>query len=183
GAKGIRMSDDRRPTEDEGATAVAALPPVAADPEFRERLQRRFVEGDFVARRPRGRLAWIVVPLALAAGALFVAVRRLPDLRRTVLVAGAGAGEVTTDGATAPVDAIGTLAEHIRAGALVTTSPTAEVTLAVGRAWLLVVTPGSQVRLPSAAGDGGTPVRAHVEAGEIRITTGARFRGRTVQVE
>jgi len=174
--------DDEQLTADERRVreSLGRLPPVGADPAFRERLRRRFVSGGIgPARSPR---RWIAAALAASLAAAIGASLAVGNRGATWKVtATSGAGVVTIDGR--PFDLARVPDVTVAAGARVTTDAQAELLIQSADTMTLVVTPATTVRLPATPGRWfGRRVGATLERGELRGLTGRRFAGATLDI-
>ena len=185
-----RMNDPQAmlPGEDErrAAERVRALPRAQADPEFRARLAADFASGAIerapaaarVHRLPWHRREMTRWTLAAAAAAVLVAaalaLNQGPDWR---VVSARGRGLASIDGREIALgDA--NFGRLLRPGALLALPEGGELTLEAGDVMMLAVDPGSVVTLPTTPGRWfGRRVRARVDSGEMRVTTGAAFHG------
>ena len=167
--------------------------PPAADPEFRARLRRQFVHGDFEVRpgrpgeelrRPPRRQGWLLGPTlrwAAAAAAVVVlavggyALNRGP---RWTLIEASGVGVALIDGLPVPMNHVEDLRRRLRPGVRVRVPEGSRLVLASPGQIGLVATPGTDFTLPGSAGRWvGREVQGEVRSGILRLTTGPGFLG------
>jgi hypothetical protein len=180
--------------EKELANELHELPGTPADPEFRERLRRNFVSGAVGAPRHgqgghrRPTTGWLR-GLGLAAAAVALLAIGLSLLRpRTEAEAprwsthasGAQASRIRIGDRvlTLPADTR-EFAAALDAGIAFTIEDTLTLDLVLGRLMSVQVTPGTSVRLP-ARSPGTQSLAGDLLAGEIRVSTGPDFAGRTL---
>lgn len=177
-----REDDDLTLEERQVRDALRALPPVAADPRFRERLRREFRSGGIGTRRRTSWRRWALAAsvLLMTVGAAVLANRGAP----WTLVSTSGGGVVQIDGRAIDVEDGVSLAAALAPGVLVATDAQAELLLASEGTIALVVTPGTTVRLPSVPGRWFLrTVHASLEQGELRGRTDRRFEGARLRVD
>lgn len=168
---------------------IRNLPPVAADPAFREKLHERFVSGRLVpsARAQRGGrrtpywVRWAAIPAAAAAVVALVfflnrdagwSIQPMSE-RGAIRVAGQ------------PVDASvrGALARRLKPGVAVETGDDGHVELLADGVLLVEVMPASALTVPNARRSAGHDALAFgVTRGEVRLMTGPRFAGSDLEV-
>jgi len=171
--------------------AVRALPAAEPDPEFRARLRDEFVAGRFEPAAVRTlRLPWHRRPmthwtLATAAAVTIVAGGlALNQGAAWHAISAHGAGTVIVDGRPVEFSADTDLDALFRPGTRIVMPDDADVTLRSGDAMLAVITPGSDVTVPSLPGRwfARTGI-GEVRSGELRLSTGAGFRGATLGLQ
>jgi ferric-dicitrate binding protein FerR (iron transport regulator) len=177
------------PAEHRARAAVRSLGQAAPDPDFRARLRRAFVSGAIEPPMRRGTplpiwghpsFRWVVAPVAAAA--LFAVASLLNQGPEWSLRAAEGTGEVVVGGRRMPI-ADGALAGHLRPGARVRVPESGSIELMSAGMLALQITPGSEVTLPAVPGRWwGRAVRSELAGGEIRLTSGPRFRGARLEV-
>jgi len=198
------MNDDRDltpdPAERELAAEIRSLGDPRPDADFRARLRAGFVAGDLDAlqpaaeaappaadapsaaapRRRRGRrLLWGAVPVALAA-VLAVALLGGSAAWRTTSVRGDGL--VAVGDAAAPAADAAAVAALLAGGGRVRLEGDAAVDLLWQDVVAVALQPGTQMVLPAAGGDRDRPIELAVDAGQVSLTTGPRFHGRTLRI-
>jgi hypothetical protein len=172
--------DDMTPEERRARAALQGLPVEAADAAFRARMRARFV-GDqtrAVEATPRqGSRRWwlLAASIAIVAAVSALALTRAEPWR---FVASQGGGFVTIDGDRVPITEVSRLAGRLVGGVRVETDADAELQLQGADAVVLVVTPGTEVQLPSVPGRWlSRRSQGAVTRGEVRGTTGPTFAG------
>jgi ferric-dicitrate binding protein FerR (iron transport regulator) len=196
-----REHNDLTPEEERARRAVRELPPVAADPAFRERLKADFVSGRLVeasdhpthpgdgtrhpGRAPRRfgptpRRAWrVIVPVVAAVLAIFL-FNRGPALELADVT---GTGTITVDGRGFESTDRSGLERAIRPGS--------RIELAEGVAIEVLYEDTAVYQIVSAATTlPGAPRRwlgrsseCRLERGELQVLTGSRFRGAGLRIE
>ena len=175
------------PDEESAREAVRALAPPRADAAYRARLSRAFASGtigrDAVRAAParlpvrrRVAFAWAAIPVAAAAALMVVGtLNRGPAWE---LVSSRGTGPMTIDGAPVSMERAAGLERRLRPGARLVLPADGELEIALAGQLVMQVLPGTEVTLPASAGRWiGRDVHAAIAGGELRITTGERFRG------
>jgi hypothetical protein len=182
----------QKPEDQDVARAIRELPGVDADPAFRDRMRREFVEGRIeerpagagrmVAPARRGRwLAWAIPALAVAAVFVVIAINRAPSPR---VIATLGAGSVRIDGESFPLADRAAWEDRIRPGARVETTPDATVDIRVDGLVTYEIAGGTRLTIPRSPGRWfNSAVACSVSVGELRILTTADFHGRTLRVD
>jgi len=186
-------AEPRTPAEARARDAVRALPPPAADAAFRARLKADFVAGSIA---PPVRAATIVplrsaftwrrafVPLAAAAAAVLVIAGVLNRGAPWHLMAVAGDGVAVVDGVPVPLGHADELARRLVPGARVRVPETATVELASMGTLAIQLTPGTDLTVPAVPGRWwARRVAAEIRSGEIRVTSGRRFKGARLAIE
>lgn len=168
-----------RPDEREQArAAIRGLSSPAADPGFRERLGRRFTEGDLPpAKRPRAPrvLPWLAAAamLAVVLAAFLLFAERGP---RWQVAGPAAEGTVEVDGVVIP--RVQLVERALPPGTRIRVSAAPDVELVLPGAVTLQITPGTEMTLPGLTR---SLVRrglaSEFVSGEARVTTGAGFAG------
>lgn len=178
------------PEQERARAAVRTLATAPPDPAYRSRLRHAFVNGSFVALQPAGRrsparlaaLRWAALPLAAAAALAAVSIlNQGPPL---TLRARVGEGVVVVDGVPVPMADAAQLAQRLRPGARVRVPDGVRIELVSEGQLAIQLAGGADVALPAAPGRWfRRTARAEVRAGELRITTGARFHGARLEIE
>jgi ferric-dicitrate binding protein FerR (iron transport regulator) len=174
--------------------ALAALPAPEADPVFRERLRDAFVSGVIAERagtraravRERGRFSfprlWIPVAAAAAVAAT-LAIGLLNQGPRWRVDSVRGTGVARIDGRTVRLSDREALARRIRPGVSVRLPEGAELNLVAERSIAMLVTPGTDMTVPSAPPRWfGRHTDVTVRHGIVRFTTGREFHGARLTV-
>ncbi|HYM80359.1 MAG TPA: FecR domain-containing protein [Candidatus Limnocylindria bacterium] len=184
-----RLDTPLTAAESRARGAVQSLRRPQADRAFRERLERDFTTGQVAARRTlvllaRPAVSWAWWALAPAAAALAIAIgiaNRGPAWR---VVETRGEGMVIVEGRPVPVQHLAGRAKGLAPGARITLTGTTEIEIASQGQLVVQITPGSEITLPRPPGRwfGRTGTGA-VWKGEIRVTTGPRFRGASLALE
>ncbi len=185
-----RLSKEEKRASD----AVRSLASPPAEAAYRARLKQEFESGALaragaragpsrlpipIYRRPV--LRWAALPVAAAAALL--AVSTLNQGPRWELVSSRGEGVAVIDGVPVSIARTADLARLLKPGARLRLPADAELEVAIRGQMVMQVTPGTEVTLPAAAGRWfGRNPHAHVAHGELRITTGAGFRGARLEV-
>ena len=185
------MSDSRDETigevERRASEQVRALPSAAADPDFRARLAADFASGelDRAPRRARVTLLpwhrremtrWTLA--AAAAAVLVVGTLALNQGPRWHLISRHGQGLATIGGRDVALGDEARLSGMLRPGAQLVMPADGGVMLQAGDELMLSIDPGSVVTLPAAPGRWfARRVQGRVDAGTMRVTTGAAFHG------
>ena len=163
------------PEERRVRDALRGLPAAPADPAFRARMRAGFVAGRASAPAGRSRRWWLLAASILVVGGSVVTLTRPQPWR---IVAGPGTGFVTIDGERVALAGVSRLAGRLVGGVHVVTDAESELQLQAADAAVLVVTAGSDVRLPSVPGRWfGRSGEGAVARGELRGTTGPAFAG------
>ena len=171
------MSGLRPDLREEVRAAIRGLSSPAADPGFRERLGRRFAEGDLPpAQRPRAPrvLPWLAAATVLG---VVVAVLLFSERGPSWHVANPRAeGTVEIDGV---IVERAQLAERaLRPGTRIRVLAAPDVDLVLPGTLTLQITPGTEMTLPGLPRSFGRPsVVSEFVSGEARITSGAGFAG------
>ena len=183
--------DDPAGPEAQARDAVRALGVPRVDADFRARLKREFIAG--AAPAPAGaigaRSAWFRrgawgTAVAAAAAALVIVVLALNRGPGWQVVSAEGDGIAVIDGRPIPLGHVEDLGRALRAGVGVELGAGAMLEIESPGHLVIQVTPGTELRLPGPSGRWfGRELRALVSAGEVRITTGPRFRGARLLVE
>lgn len=181
--------DHMHPDDERAAAGVRGLPNVEADADFRERLRSAFVTGEIeeasagVAEpAPRRRNRWLpwAVPALVAAVVAVLIMTRPPALH---VVAVNGGGDARVNGRIVSLADRAALNQAIRSGATLELPDSASVDLLSNHVVLIEVTAGTRVTIPSPPGRLVQRAAAcSLTAGEIRIKTGAGFRGSSLRV-
>ena len=171
---------------------VKNLPPVEADPAFRDRLRSSFATGRIdesreykaPAREGTAVLRWLrwAVPAAAAAVVLLTifAVNTAPSLR---ILAVTGSGDARLDGRAVALSDLDALAAGVRGGADVEIPAGANLDLVVNDVVLFEVTGGTHMTIPPAPGKWfARAVACSLFVGELRVKTGKNFPGSELQV-
>jgi ferric-dicitrate binding protein FerR (iron transport regulator) len=175
------------PDEQRAREALRALAPPRADAAYRARLAREFASGTIgragaratplplPARRRLG-FAWAALPVAAAAALMVVGtLNRGPGWE---LVSSRGAGELLIDGVAVSMERAADLERRLKPGARLKLPAEGELEIAIAGQVAMQILAGTEVTLPASAGRWiGRSVHAAIAGGELRITTGARFRG------
>jgi ferric-dicitrate binding protein FerR (iron transport regulator) len=185
------MSDAREETLSEperlASQRVRELPRAAAEPEFRARLAADFASGRIEQAPRRG--AVVVLPWhrremtrwalgAALASALVVAALAMNQGPSWRVVSRHGGGIASVNGREVALSDGALLDRMIRAGAQLAMPADGDLTLRAGDQMMLVVDPGSVVTLPGTAVRWyGRRLSGRVDAGVMRISTGASFHG------
>ena len=169
---------------------LKGLPQLEADRDYRQRLARRFVSGDFEREAapwsPRGRsrrpvLAWAAAVLALATALAVYGLR--PEQPSWRVVAATGEGDIGLDGVPVAAGDSETWGARLRAGIRVQIPDGGELTVVSTDGVVLQLTAGTDMTLPAA---GWWPWQeswnSRIATGEARITTAQEFRGRKVRI-
>lgn len=181
------------PEERHAAEAVRGLSAQRPDADYRARLKREFVAGSLTSpgvagtisphaeEHPRGIWDSLLVPAAAAvlmvAGLLF---NRGPGWQ-VLDVGGTGSAEV--NGRTIALSGREAIARAIRDGARVHLPPGVSMTVTAPGRLAVEITPETEAELSAPPARWlGRIASAHVEHGEIRITTGERFPGARLDV-
>jgi hypothetical protein len=175
---------ERDPDARRAQQALRALAPVAADPEFRARLREAFETGHFTSRPARvvplapPRFGWLKLAAPLAAAAALVAVLMLNQAPRWQVSASTGFGVAVIDGRPVPMKHLDQLARAVRPGARIEIPRDGELELTLPGQMMIELTPGTTFTVPDVPGRWfDRSSRADLRAGEVRVTTGARFAG------
>lgn len=174
--------------------ALAALPAADPDPAFRERLKDAFVSGAIAegagsragTARERGRFSlphlWIPVAAAAAVAAT-LAIGLLNQGPRWRIDSVRGTGVAQIDGRAVRLSDREALARRIRPGASVRLPKGAELNLVADRSIAMLVTPGTDMTVPSAPPRWfGRHTDVTVRHGIVRFTTGREFHGARLTV-
>jgi hypothetical protein len=128
----------------------------------------------------RGRAFRLAAPAALAALLVVLATNRGPDWR---LVAVSGAGVAVIGSTPVPLNHLDELKRQLRPGVRIRIPEGASLEVASPGHLTIQVTSGADVVLPPPPGRWfGRRVGGEIERGELRVTTGDRFRGATLLV-
>ena len=182
--------DNLTPEERDAATAVRGLRMRGVAPAFRDRLQTEFVTGSIssgldrsrmrqVPRVPRFPMRW-AQPLALAAAATLIAVTAIGLNRGPAWqVKGvSGSGIVVVGNLPIPLNHSEQLAAALQPGARVRVPPGATLEVMAPGQLAIVLMAGTDVVIPATPGRWfGRGVSAALASGQLRITTGPRFKG------
>ena len=182
------------PEEKRASDAVRSLASPPADALYRSRLREDFASGALARAGARGgpsrlpipihrrpALRWAALPVAAAAALL--AASALNQGPRWELVSSRGQGVAVIDGVPVSIARTADLARLLKPGARLWLPADGELEVAIRGQMVIQVTPGTEVTLPAAAGRWfGRNPRARVARGELRITTGAGFRGARLEV-
>lgn len=204
------MNDPRRPPDDEAGAgpgdadallardAVRELPPVKAEPAYRAGLKAAFASGDIVGkadhaesgavrerermRPPRRHRLW--TGLAVGAALVVAVVTGVLNQGSGWRVAGVrGEGSILLDGESYAAGDASLLGRRVPPGTRVQVTNTAEFDLRADGVMMMQVAAGTDIVLPP------SPPRwfarrtfLHVEAGEIRVTTGPAFEGARLEI-
>lgn len=183
--------DDRAlpPEQQKVRDRIRGLRPVAADPAFRDQLQERFASGRLVpsarASRPRSALArrigWIAIPAAAAAViALVFFLNRGGGLEIQPI---SEHGTIRVAGRSVNVTQTAALVRALRPGRSIETDADAQLDMLAGGMLLVEVTPSTDMTVPETGRRGGrTAFSFHVTGGEVRLMTGPRFAGASLEV-
>jgi len=183
------------PEEARARDAVRSLAPPAADTGYRARLRQGFASGALAPARPREGLRPLPIPLyrrpalrwallPVAAAAALVAITTLNQGPRWELISSRGEGVAVIDAVPVPMNHAEDLARRLRPGARLRLPEGAEVEIVSRGQIAMQITPGSDVTLPEPPGRWfGRHARAGIAEGDVRITTGAGFRGARLEVE
>lgn len=192
------MSDHEPMTGDErrAQEAVRALARPVADPAFRARLKREFAESTIApglkpgtgsamdapgARVIRG--PWFAdrrtqAALAIAAAVLVVTAIALNRPAPWVVTGASGEGIAMVDGRPIPMNHEGELTAALRPGSRVRVPVGTELEITSPGSIVIQLVAGTDATIPASPGRWlGRKLRGEVRAGELRITTGPRFRG------
>ena len=183
----MKPNDPKR--DDRLREVLRQLPPVGADAEFKSRLARDFISGDFQSASPawvstsskRSRLAWVAAVLALAVAGVFLGLR--PEQPTWSVVATTGAAEIELGGRRlAPAD-LALRNDPLEAGLRVSVPEGSELTVASSAGVVVQLTSGTDSTLPAA---GRWPWQdswhSEIFSGELRITTAESFHGRRLWI-
>ncbi|MEO5619187.1 MAG: FecR domain-containing protein [Candidatus Eisenbacteria bacterium] len=172
--------------------AVRELPRPVADPAFRARLRQEFMSGTIAPALP---VRALVVPLhrrpvfrwggaALAVAAAFVVVSLLNRAPAWRMNAVTGSGIVIVDGVPVPTAHAADLERRLRAGALIQVPAGVEIEIASRGQFAVQFSPGTEASVPRVPGRWfGRLGSAEIRSGELRVTTGAAFRGALLAIE
>jgi len=181
------------PQEKRASDAVRSLAPPPTDAAYRARLKQEFASGALESARPRVRrlpvplhrrpaLRWAALPVAAAAA--LVAASTLNQGPRWELISSRGEGVAVIDDVPVPMNHAGDLARRLRPGARLRLPEGGEIEIASRSQIAMQITPGTDVTLPEPPGRWfGRHARAGIAEGDLRITTGAGFRGARLEVE
>lgn len=184
--------DALTPDEQRARDAVRSLDRPRPAPEFRARLREQFTSGTLesaapalIYRIPWHRHAltrWGAVAVSAAAAVLIVALlNRAPAW---TLEAVRGQGIVLIDGSPVPAVHGEELARRLRSGAFVQLPAGVELEIASRGQIAVQLTAGTHASVPSAPGRWfARRASGEVRSGEIRVTTGAGFRGAELAIE
>jgi ferric-dicitrate binding protein FerR (iron transport regulator) len=186
---------EREINEENVARWVGELPPVEADPAFREALRARFGTGEVAttraeparivlrpsrSRRPRW---WgLLAPVAAAAvlALVIVVLNRGPALQ---VVETSGSGSVRINDREVPINDMAALNASVKAGARIEVPPNAAIDLMVDGVVLYELAGGTEATLPAAPGRWlGGAAEASLSTGEMRVKTGVDFAGNVLRV-
>lgn len=180
------------PEQERARAAVRGLPRPVPDAAFRARLRQEFVSGAIAPadpvkplvlpwhRRPATRWAGA----ALAAAAAFVVVSLLNQAPAWRMNSVTGDGIVIVDGVPVPTAHADDLARRLRTGALIQVPAGVQIEIASHGQLAVQFTPGTEASIPSAPGRWFRRAgSAEIRSGELRITTGAAFRGARLALE
>lgn len=180
------------PDELRARDAVRELPRPAIDPGFRARLRQEFVTGTIESAAPprvlafpwhrRAMTRWGAA--ALAAAAALVVVTTLNQAPEWKLGAVRGEGIVLVDGVPVPTAHTEELARLVRPGAFLQLPREVELEIASAGQMAVQYTGGTQASVPARPGRWfGRKTGAEVREGEVRVMTGAGFRGAKLAIE
>jgi hypothetical protein len=169
--------------------AMRSSDDVRADPAFRDRLKRGFVEGtisepaapveDRVQRRSRW--WWVLAPAAAAALLFALLVPRAEP--EWIVETSAGAGRIEIDGRSVPLSDEALLARAVKPGGRVRLPDDASIDVRLGDVLILALDKGSDVTLPALPDrDSRGPLISEVHDGELRIKTGPGFEGTELHI-
>ncbi len=181
-------SDKITPEEQKVREAIRDLGEVRADPAFRERLKRGFVNGDIRGRKAPARPrffplpAWQFAALLLAAVGVWLLIRFFPGPSWKIQAV-AGKGWITVNDERVDASEPGLLAHLVLPGARVRVGGDVLLDLRGGDALLLELAGGSDVTLPAAPRRWfAKPLECFVHTGELRLRTGPEFAGQRLAV-
>lgn len=169
--------------------ALGESPRAVARPAFRERLRDEFVRdaisgSDRAAPRRERRRAPLVWATAMAAMAALVIIGlRLNAGPAWTVAATSGSGVVHVDGRAIALPSSEELARALKPGSRVQLPEGAQIDLALPGSVLLQIVGGSDVTLPGSPGRWfARSMRASLESGELRVSTGTAFPGTRFEV-
>ncbi len=182
------------PAEKRTQEALRAVERPAADPAFRARLRDAFTTGTLAEQAPArrapaapgpigGTRAWFARPafrlaLAAAAAVMVVGVATLNRGGDWALASVAGTGTVLIGDVPVTLEDREQLQRLLRPGVRVTLPAEGELTLFANGTLALQLTPGTEITIPEPPARWfGRSSRMDVRSGEVRISTGPRFRG------
>lgn len=181
-------SESLTPEQARAREAFRAWTAPDADPEFRARLRRQFVHGDFgpgrtTVERFEGR-GWFAAPslrwaaVAAAVSVLAVAGYALNRGPSWAMFGASGMGVAVIDGLPVPMNHHEDLRRRLKPGVRLRIPAGSQLMLAVPGQMAFQVTPGTDVTLPAPPGRWfGREIRGEVRGGVLRIVTGERFHG------
>lgn len=174
---------------------VQALPSVAADTDFRDRLKSAFISGEFETSRPgrpekavrrtdKPRIGWgrWLVPVGAAAVLLvtIMMLNRGPVLHVAEVT---GQGDVRIDGRRVALNDVESLDTGIEGGREIETPPEAVLDLLASDVVLFEITGETRMSIPRMPGRWfQREVACSLFAGELRVKTGKRFAGSTLRI-
>jgi len=180
------------PDETRARAAVRELPRATPDPAFRARLRQQFVSGTIA---PSARVLAPVRPwharpalrwggAALAAAAAFVVVSLLNQAPAWRMNTVTGDGLVIVDGVPVPTAHAADLERRLKPGARVQVPAGVQVELASPGQLAVQFSPGTEASVPRLPGRWFRRAgSAELRSGELRVTTGAGFRGARLAIE
>lgn len=186
------MSERHPPETDErrAVDAVRGLSAPRPDPAYRARLRREFVGGSLaspwvagtiVPRREARGWRLLMAPAAAAVLVVFGLLYNRGPGWQVLDVQGAGSIEV--DGLTVALSDRDALARALEEGAQVTLPPGVSMTVTAPGRMAVEITPETHATLSAPPARWlGRIASAHVDAGELRITTGGQFHGSRLDV-
>jgi ferric-dicitrate binding protein FerR (iron transport regulator) len=177
---------DMAPEELRARSAVRRLPPVDADPDFRERLLAQFLGQEppsktrsLVSQGPRIRpWAWAAAPIAaaLVLAVLYFATLHAPEWS---LRAAENAGAIIAEGREIPLSDSRAVLAALESGTAVVAPRAAGFELVRGDQLVMAVGPGARVRLTDSRR---ARIGFEVVEGELNMLTQAGFAGRELIV-
>jgi ferric-dicitrate binding protein FerR (iron transport regulator) len=184
-------ADTRAARETRAREAVASLERPRPDPAFRERLKRDFVAGRVGERRSlvleaaRQRSpAWRVAFAAAAAALITIGVVSMNRGGSWTVLATIGDGVAIVEGQPVPLGHHEAIDRTIEPGMRISVPEGGEMELTTPSGMVLQVTAGTEFTLPTVPGRWfNRRATGAVHKGEIRLATGAAFRGAALHLD
>jgi hypothetical protein len=188
--------DSLTPLQSRAREVIRELQTPAAEEEFRARLKRQFVSGQFETARtpvvglePRRRPRWIAAPAvrwAAVAAAMAVVIAGGYALNRGPqweMIGASGAGVAVVDGLPVPMSHVDDLRRRVKSGVRLRIPAGSQLLLALPGQLALQIAPATDVTVPAPPGRWfGRETHAEVRSGVLRITTGKGFEGARLMV-